>query len=233
MKITVKENRELIVVNNQNTQNENNVEIVELTVPEKYNDFVKKIVFIIGENVISRTFENNQYIMERDILQNEHVLFYIWLTKETKDFRSRIKKLGINSNKSVNGEVTPAEQTEMERVISILESEITEVTELKTTLTNLINTIQTKLDNGEFNGKDGAKGEKGDPGEPGINGEDGKNGENGKDGANGQDGYTPQRGTDYWTNQDISAIESYCDTYIDSKIGSLSDIVNSIEGVVG
>lgn len=127
MKITVKENRELIVVNNQNTRNENNVETIELTVPEKYNDFVKKIVFIIGENVISRTFENNQYIMERDILQYEYVHFYIWLTKDTQDFRSKIKQLGINSNKSVNGEVTPAEQTEMERVISVLESEITKV----------------------------------------------------------------------------------------------------------
>lgn len=37
-------------------------------------------------------------------------------------------------------------------------------------------------------------------------------------GVDGQDGYTPQRGTDYWTSSDISAIESYCDDYIDAHI---------------
>ena len=37
-------------------------------------------------------------------------------------------------------------------------------------------------------------------------------------GTNGQDGYTPQRGTDYWTSSDISAIESYCEDYIDANI---------------
>ena len=56
---------------------------------------------------------------------------------------------------------------------------------------------------------------------------------NGSNGTNGQDGHTPVRGTDYWTNQDISAIEQHCDTYIDTKIGSLNSVVNSIEEVVG
>lgn len=37
-------------------------------------------------------------------------------------------------------------------------------------------------------------------------------------GVDGQDGYTPVRGTDYWTNQDIAAIESYCANYIDTHI---------------
>ena len=59
------------------------------------------------------------------------------------------------------------------------------------------------------------------------------NGKDGTNGTNGQDGSTPVRGTDYWTNQDISAIEQHCDTYIDTKIGSLNSVVNSIEEVVG
>lgn len=37
-------------------------------------------------------------------------------------------------------------------------------------------------------------------------------------GVDGQDGYTPQRGTDYWTSSDISAIEQYCANYIDTNI---------------
>lgn len=39
-------------------------------------------------------------------------------------------------------------------------------------------------------------------------------GEPGKDGAPGADGYTPVKGTDYWTNEDISEIQSYIDTQI-------------------
>lgn len=64
-------------------------------------------------------------------------------------------------------------------------------------------------------------------------GDTGASGRDGTNGVDGQDGYTPQRGIDYWTSQDISAIELYCDTYIDNKVGSLSSVVNSIEEVVG
>lgn len=49
----------------------------------------------------------------------------------------------------------------------------------------------------------------------GVNGVDGKDGTNGVDGTNGQDGadgYTPVRGTDYWTEQDIQTIKNYIDT---------------------
>ena len=49
----------------------------------------------------------------------------------------------------------------------------------------------------------------GPQGEQGPQGEAGKDGINGKDGepgVNGQDGYTPVRGTDYWTEEDKTAI---------------------------
>lgn len=39
-------------------------------------------------------------------------------------------------------------------------------------------------------------------------------GEPGKDGAPGADGYTPVKGTDYWTSEDITEIQSYIDTQI-------------------
>lgn len=62
------------------------------------------------------------------------------------------------------------------------------------------------------------KGKNGDPGQKGEQGNPGKDGKDGIDGVDGQDGYTPQRGTDYWTSSDISAIESYCANYIDANI---------------
>ena len=47
--------------------------------------------------------------------------------------------------------------------------------------------------------KDELKGEKGDKGDPGVDG---------------QDGYTPVKGTDYWTSDDIAEIHSYIDNQI-------------------
>lgn len=50
----------------------------------------------------------------------------------------------------------------------------------------------------EFTVPQGEKGDKGDKGDTGANGKDGANGTNGKD------GYTPIKGTDYFTPDDIS-----------------------------
>ena len=83
------------------------------------------------------------------------------------------------------------------------------------TITNRNGTKKTVEIHDGANGQDGAKGDPGEKGEPGAPGE---NGSDGKDGTNGQDGYTPVRGTDYWTAQDIAAIEQYCDDYIDEHI---------------
>ena len=58
----------------------------------------------------------------------------------------------------------------------------------------------------------------GDPRNTDYNVMDGTDGTNGTDGA---DGYTPVRGTDYWTANDISSMESYCNTYIDTQLGTI------------
>ena len=71
-------------------------------------------------------------------------------------------------------------------------------------------------------GADGLPGEKGEPGAPGKDGIDGKDGVNGVDGApgkDGKDGYTPVRGTDYWTPEDIAAIQAYIDEAIANSGG--------------
>lgn len=52
----------------------------------------------------------------------------------------------------------------------------------------------------------------------GKDGIDGANGKNGKDGNPGVDGYTPVKGTDYWTETDVSNIINECKAYIDSEL---------------
>lgn len=45
-------------------------------------------------------------------------------------------------------------------------------------------------------------------------GANGAQGEKGERGDKGEDGYTPQRGTDYWTQADIAEIKGYVDDAI-------------------
>lgn len=69
-------------------------------------------------------------------------------------------------------------------------------------------------------GEQGPKGDKGDPGTQGetgpagADGAKGDKGDRGETGPSGEDGYTPVRGTDYWTAEDVAEIKSYVDEAI-------------------
>ena len=64
-------------------------------------------------------------------------------------------------------------------------------------------------------GPTGPQGIQGDTGEAGPQG---LQGERGPQGVPGNDGYTPKRGVDYWTEEDIAEIKRYIDEQIASKI---------------
>lgn len=51
-----------------------------------------------------------------------------------------------------------------------------------------------------------------------LKGEKGDRGPQGEPGKDGQPGYTPQKGIDYWTDDDIAEIKTYCKNYIDNEI---------------
>lgn len=99
--------------------------------------------------------------------------------------------------------------------------------------------VREDADSGKFDGEPGAKGDKGDKGdqgEQGIQGEKGDKGDkgdkgeqgvagaDGKDGKDGADGYTPIKGTDYFTPEEIAEIEedvkeSIGDDYVQKEAG--------------
>ena len=70
-----------------------------------------------------------------------------------------------------------------------------------------------KGDKGE-QGPVGPAGPQGETGLTGPQGPKGDTGEQGLQGDKGNDGYTPVKGTDYWTAQDIAEIQSYIDNQI-------------------
>lgn len=48
----------------------------------------------------------------------------------------------------------------------------------------------------------------------------------GEKGDTGKDGRTPVRGVDYWTDNDIKAIQDYCKNYIDTQFSAQIDEIN-------
>lgn len=72
----------------------------------------------------------------------------------------------------------------------------TEVYSIKTALEKA---LYDAKESGEFTGPEGKQGPAGKPGEDGKDGQDGKPG---KDGVDGQDGYTPEKGIDYYTEEE-------------------------------
>ena len=221
MEIIVKENRQLIIKDSENTQNENDIQNIKLIVPPQYEDFDKKIAFVTEEGVKWGLVENNMYKLERSITKFENVLIYVWLTKEDQDFRSVEEALTFNKNHKVDGEITPEEKSSMEEAIAVLESEISKVEHMDIDAIKEENiatiTITDKLGNQKVihisDGENGEDGENGvSPTIRTIETTDGydleitdisgtntitiSNGKDGKDGKDGSDGLPGQAGAD-------------------------------------
>lgn len=147
MKILAKQNRELIMINAQNTQNENDAEKITLQVPEQYEDFNKKIVFLTPDGNVWDIITNNEYLIKKAITKYKQVDFYIWLTKGTIDFRSQTKTLKFYYNVDVSNEITDEEIGRVNTVINLLEEEITKVENLETEIDGKLEEIDIAIDN--------------------------------------------------------------------------------------
>lgn len=164
MKIKLYENRRLIEQDEDvvGTQNENNATQLEIEVPEQYQDFNKKIVFVLDDgSVVWDLIENNTYKFTKSITKYKTVKFYIWLTKGDTDFRSEEEVLYFNNNADASEEITEEELGAVNKILAEVESKITEVTEKEEDLTALIADVQNKLENGDFKGEKGDKGDTG------------------------------------------------------------------------
>lgn len=146
MKILAKQNRELIMINAQNTQNENDAEKIILQVPEQYEDFNKKIVFVTPDGNVWDIITNNEYLIKKAITKYKQVDFYIWLTKGDVDFRSQTKTLKFYHNVDASDEITDEEIGRVNTVINLLEEEITKVENLETEIDGKLEEIDTAID---------------------------------------------------------------------------------------
>ena len=147
MKILAKQNRELIMINARNTQNENDAEKIILQVPEQYEDFNKKIVFVTPDGNVWDIITNNEYLIKKAITKYQQVDFYIWLTKGDVDFRSQTKTLKFYHNVDASDEITDEEIGRVNTVINLLEEEITKVENLESQIDGKLEEVDTAIDN--------------------------------------------------------------------------------------
>lgn len=101
---------------------------------------------------------------------------------------------------------SPPSPSAYEQMVSIMEE-----TKL------IVQSVREDADNGVFNG---APGPKGDPGA------DGKDGKDGKDGT---DGYTPQKGVDYYTESDKTALVEEITLAVTGDIETALDSIIAIQ----
>lgn len=124
MNIKVSESRKIYIDTDKETsgtQNENNVTELQIEVPEKYQEFNMKIVFITNNGAFWDIVENNTYKITKAITKYKSVRFYIWLTKEEEDFRSEEKELTFNNNVGIGYKLEQEEIDGINKVLQRLE----------------------------------------------------------------------------------------------------------------
>ena len=191
MKIIVHKDRTLEIINQASTQNENEVEVIDFEFPTEYNNWSKNIVFLIDEEEPQwDIIVDNKYILPKAITQYSQVGIYIWLVNGEQDFRTETKTIYFNENKDASGQVEPKELEPINRILAEVNAALQEVdnVDINVSKSGTVTTVTiSKKDGTEksvqiLDGQEGKQGEKGEP------------------------GYTPQKGIDYWTNQDKQEI---------------------------
>ena len=144
MDIKVYQNRETKKMDTEvyGTQNENNITILKIEVPEQYKNWNKRIVFITEEKKFWDIITNDAYIIKNNITKYKEVDAYIWLTENAEaeresvgDFRSKTFTLSFFDNEDAD-DVTPSE-TQVDgfnSILTVLNAEIEEVRQLENTL---------------------------------------------------------------------------------------------------
>lgn len=216
MKVTTLQNRDLVLQNFHNTQNENDVSKITLEVPKEYETFNKKIVFITPDGIFWDLITNNEYVITTSLTQYKEVDFYIWLTHEDQDFRSKTKTIRFYSNKDASEQITSEQINGVNTICELLDEEIQKVENINITASKVGTTATISITN-----KDGET--------TNIEIEDGEQGATGQNGQDGQDGYTPVKGVDYWTTAEQQDI---VDTATTNTINNYSSTINEIQTTV-
>lgn len=144
MKIVIDKDREYDFPDNDvaGTRNENKVTELKIEVPEKYQNWNKRIVFITPDGKPWYYIENDTFTLTNEITKYGEVDAYIWLTEHSEseeesvgDFRSKIFPLTFYDNENTdNYKPSPNQVDGFNGLITVLNEELEEIKTLETTI---------------------------------------------------------------------------------------------------
>lgn len=148
MNIKVYKDRQVLQLDNDvyGTQNENNVTVLKIEVPEQYANWNKRIVFLTEEgNKWDILGKDDTYVLQNNITKYEELEAYVWLTEKAKateesvgDFRSEIFTLSFLANEDTDDIVPDMKQIDgFNSMLTVLNAEIAEVKQINTDFTKL------------------------------------------------------------------------------------------------
>lgn len=156
MNIKVYKNREAHQIDNDvyGTQNENNVTELKIEVPEQYENWNKRIVFLTDEGNFWDYIKDNTYTIKNSITKYDELEAYIWLTENAEsteesinDFRSRTFRLSFFANENADDLVPDEQQIDgFNTMITALNVEIKEVKQINTDFTKLKQEVEQAED---------------------------------------------------------------------------------------
>lgn len=111
MKIIVNKDRTITPIGNWGTENENRYEILDIEIPEEFENFNKRIVYYLDGDVVWDIIVDNKVVLTNAVTKYEKVQAYIWLTNnDDVDFRTKLFEMRFYSNKNADGLIPTEEQ---------------------------------------------------------------------------------------------------------------------------
>lgn len=188
-------------------------EKIHFNFPESWNGYVKKALFKNGEKTVG-VFLN----ADETMCTGEDECFIPHEVIKAPQFT--VSVFGVSGDSRVTSaqatvKVTESGYTKGEFPINPSPTEYEQLLNIAAETKKIAQSVRTDADNGNFKGEKGDTGPKGDKGDKGdaFTYEDftaeqlfALKGDKGDNGIDGEDGYTPQKGVDYFTEEDIAGI---------------------------
>ena len=185
------------------------------TFDEEWNGYIKTARFMHNGKMVEEILENDECAIPVELLKKGCLKVGVYTSEMTTTPCEVHIRASIKQENGTTPDPTPdvyaqiiamLEEIEVQGVTDEqLEKAITKYFETHPIETLTEEDVQRIVSEYVTVHKEELKGDKGDKGDKG---------EQGLQGDKGNDGYTPVKGTDYWTAEDIAEIQSYIDTQI-------------------
>lgn len=201
-----------------NTVGDNSDYEAEFLFDSEWDGHIKTARFIQSGKYVEQILENDKCLIPVEVLKHGYLKVGVFTAEMTTTQCEVFIRPSIKQDNGVTAAPTPDVYSQIISMIENMEASGVTDEQIERAVTKYLSEhpieslteqdVQRIVSEYVAAHKDELKGDKGDIGATGPQGPKGDTGEPG------QPGYTPIRGVDYWTSEDISVIQSYIDTQI-------------------